>query len=526
MDRVRRQGQSKGSARLVATLAAALAVATGGAGFWLFSSDTESPGSGTGGPRYVVRRGDLKITLRQSGTFSAEEAEDVRANVRGSGKIEWLIEEGTVAKKGDRLVELDKEAVLKEIEALEAQVEKAQVNLVAAETDEEITRLECESRDLTAALDVALIELEIRKFKEGTKPKEERDADIRIEQAEAKYRRLKAADDRMREMKMFEQGFVTKEELEQSALDVRTAANELETAKLEKRILTTYTHDVTLRKLEGQLRQASAEMERFKQVTKRRKAQTQAATAQCRQELARAQEQLADAKLRLSQMTIRAETGGIVVYGSGVRGRWRQEENIKVGATVYNQQVLMRLPNLNTMEIIVRINEADINKIHITTNGSEMAKQPATITIDSMPGKTFEGYVKKVDTLAQSTWFNEYVKWFPTTIGLVKQIPGVRPGMSANVEILVDELKDVLLVPVQYVQTRSGRSYCIVLSEGEQARRQVVLGAGNNSFVEIKEGLKEGEVVLLPTSGTEAAHAAEKTEQSKAPEEPRRRRPR
>lgn len=526
MGRVNRQRQSKGAARLVAAIATAVLIAAGGTGIWLLDNGPRSQAGLTSGPRHVVRRGDLRITLRQSGTFSAEEAEDVRANVRGSGKIEWLIEEGAIAEKGDRLVELDKEAILKEIEALQAQVEKAQVNLLAAETDEEITRLECESRELTAALDVALIELEVQKFKEGTKPKEERDADIRIEQAEAKYRRLKAANDRMREMKMFEQGFVTKEELEQSALDVRTAANELETAKLEKQILTTYTHDIVLRKLEGQLRQATAELERIKQVTKRRKAQTQAATAQCRQELTRARDQLADARLRLSQMTIRAETGGIVVYGSGVRGRWRQEESIKVGATVYNQQVLMRLPNLNTMEIIARINEADISKIHIATNGGESGRQPVIVTIDSMPGKTFEGYVKKVDTLAQSTWYNEYVKWFPTTIGLVKQIPGVRPGMSANIEILVDELKDVLLVPVQFVQTRGGRSYCFVLSGDEPVRRQVVIGASNNSFVQIKEGLSEGEVVFLPTSGVESGRDAEKTEQLRAPEEPRRRRPR
>ena len=69
--------------------------------------------------------------------------------------------------------------------------------------------------------------------------------------------------------------------------------------------------------------------------------------------------------------------------------------------------------------------------------------------------------------------------------------------MTAKVEILVDELKDILYVPIQMVETRRGKSYCYAVIDGKVERRTVTIGASNNSFVEIKKGLKEGAVVTV-----------------------------
>ncbi len=487
----------KGSVKIAITAITAAVVAVSGAGVWLFNGDEGPEQPGAGAPRFIVRRGNLRITLKKKGPFDAAEAMPVTAQISGSAKIVWLVEAGTAVNKDDVLVELDRTNVENQIEQYKSQVVKAEADLVAAQADQEITRLSSESKIRTAEMDVEMAGLEVKKFLDGVKPKELRDATIKIDQAKVKLSQVTSVAARMPEM--LKQGFVTKEEVEESELDVQTAENALGSAKLEHEILAKYTHPMRLKQLRSDKLLTAAELERFKEEAKRRKAQTSATTTQRELELASAKRQLAEARERLEKMTIHAPGDGIVVYGSGRQHRWRQEEELAVGSTAHQNQTLMRLPNLNTMQLVVEVHEADINKIRI----DEEHPQQAIVTTDYMPGKGFPAYVKGVDTLAQSNWYKQNIKFFLTTIALEKQIPGIRPGTTATAEIFISQLDNILLVPIQCVDTVGGVSYCYMADTGK--KREVVVGASNNTFVEIKRGLKEGETVLLERPAAAAA---------------------
>jgi HlyD family secretion protein len=73
----------------------------------------------------------------------------------------------------------------------------------------------------------------------------------------------------------------------------------------------------------------------------------------------------------------------------------------------------------------------------------------------------------------------------------------LKPGMSARVEILVDQLYDVKIVPVHVVANRGGKKLCYILTEKGPEEREVQTGAFNNTFVQIISGLEVGEKVLL-----------------------------
>ena len=92
---------------------------------------------------------------------------------------------------------------------------------------------------------------------------------------------------------------------------------------------------------------------------------------------------------------------------------------------------------------------------------------------------------------------------------------GLRPGMTAAVEVLIANLKDVLSVPVQAVVEKSGKFYCWVQTPQGVEGRPVVLGMANNTRIEVKDGLAEGERVLLnPRAVVEEARVEEKSEES------------
>ena len=89
------------------------------------------------------------------------------------------------------------------------------------------------------------------------------------------------------------------------------------------------------------------------------------------------------------------------------------------------------------------------------------------------------------------------LKVYSTTISIEGDTSEVRPGMSAKVEIIIDYLPNVLCVPVQAVASRGKQKFCYVVTGGEMEARPVEVGQFNDTFIEVKTGLKAGDVISL-----------------------------
>ena len=157
------------------------------------------------------------------------------------------------------------------------------------------------------------------------------------------------------------------------------------------------------------------------------------------------------------------------------------------------QQHLFKLPDLNQMQVKVRVHESKVKKIKVG--------QKAEIRVDAYPNQVLHGTVKTVATLADSEgiWSRGNVKEYETMVDIA-DLPaeaGLKPGMTAEVSIKVNHLSDVLLVPVQAVTERQGQHFVYAQEPQGVVRREVTVGETNEQFVEIKEGLEEDERVCL-----------------------------
>jgi len=145
------------------------------------------------------------------------------------------------------------------------------------------------------------------------------------------------------------------------------------------------------------------------------------------------------------------------------------------------------------MQVKVKIHESAVKKVRLG--------QKAEIRVDAFPGGILKGTVDKVATLAdfRGFWDQRGVKEYETIIKIDEVPPdsGLKPGMTAEVRILSDHLPDVMFVPVQAVAEDEGAHFSYVLIGKTIERRAVSIGANNEKFVEIQQGLKEGELVLL-----------------------------
>ena len=89
------------------------------------------------------------------------------------------------------------------------------------------------------------------------------------------------------------------------------------------------------------------------------------------------------------------------------------------------------------------------------------------------------------------------MKVYSTEVKIEGRFDDIRPGMSSKVEIVVKRLGNVIAVPVQCVVTRGGKKLSYIKQDGKVQAVEVVAGASNDSFVEIKNGIKEGDEVLV-----------------------------
>jgi len=239
--------------------------------------------------------------------------------------------------------------------------------------------------------------------------------------------------------------------------------------------------------------------------------------AQAQARLANAQEQLRSQQTRVSELeqqiahcTMRAKAPGLVIYGTGssgdafraMRGRGGGGGSgiIAEGETVFQGQTIISMPDTATMVAEISVHETEVDKVR--------PGQPATIVMDAFPDQVLHGEVLEVAPLPdqQRGFMNPDLKVYTTLVKIDGTHDFLRTRMSCRVEVLIRDLEDVVIVPIQVVANRRGRKVCYVVTAQGPEEREVQTGAFNDTFVQIVSGLDGGEEVLLnPPLFTESA---------------------
>ncbi len=215
----------------------------------------------------------------------------------------------------------------------------------------------------------------------------------------------------------------------------------------------------------------------------------------------------------LKHCVVRAERAGTVIYPTAKA--WENTPDIEEGATVHKNQVLLLMPDLAKMQVKVGIHESIIDRI-----------KPGLAARVTLPDKTLEAEVSSVSSVARPAgWWTGNVVEYDTTIKL-PSVEGLKPGMSAGIEIVMARHEDVLTVPVAAVMETAEGSFCWVETRDGPQRRSLKVGDTNDMFIVVEAGLKDGDkVVLNPLAFIpEAQQAALKphgdAEESESPSKP------
>ena len=118
---------------------------------------------------------------------------------------------------------------------------------------------------------------------------------------------------------------------------------------------------------------------------------------------------------------------------------------------------------------------------------------------DVQKDRIFHGEVIKIDSVANAgnrRW-GDQIRRFKVEVSLQGNDLELKPGTSAEVEIHTADLEDVLYVPLQAVHAAAGKYFCFLDGASSKAMAELTVGRSNDSFLEIIDGLEEGQHVLL-----------------------------
>jgi HlyD family secretion protein len=441
----------------------------------------------------AVQEGPFEVTVVESGTLQALRSVTYSSQIPGNqAKVVHLVPEGSLVKEGDLIIGLDPSPFAEEARRAEAQLAQARAERVKAEQDLKLQALQNQEQLAEAHSKVRLAELELASVMEGRGKLEEAESEAAVANARRELEKAIANYDDLKPL--LAEGFITQLELDRARQAVDKAREDLKLLEIKHRTFKEFTRPADI---EGSRAAVGTNKEGLRQVesaAEYRLSQARAALELAASKSAELAAKLEENRRHLAACEIRATHSGIVIYQDVFFGSERRK--VQVGDQVWPNQPLAILPDLSQMVVATRIRETDIHKVE--------KGQRVMVTPDAYPELRLQGRVNLIGTLAQEEREESstrprrsFGKFFDLSVLVEDSDPRLRPGMSARVELLVDQIPKARYVPLEAVFERGGRRYCYVLRRGRAEAKEVLTGPSNDHHIVIEAGLELGERVLL-----------------------------
>lgn len=195
---------------------------------------------------------------------------------------------------------------------------------------------------------------------------------------------------------------------------------------------------------------------------------------------AAAQARLATAKINLEYATLKAPISGVVAEVS-------TQEGETVAASM-SAPTFITIVDLGRLQVDDFVDETDV--------GLVKTGQFAWFIVDAYPGRRFKG---KVQAIHPSAKIIDNVVYYTVIIQIDDAYQGLlKPEMTANVSIVVNQRPNALWVPSEAVRRKGGQEIVYLVDQDDVRPQKVVSGWSEQNRTEIKKGLKEGQVVIAP----------------------------
>ena len=408
---------------------------------------------------YTVARSDYSHHLTVSGDVESSVSVEIKAEVapfhNWRPKIEWVIPDGSFVRAGDILMRIDASELEERLILHEIQLLGHEANLRGYET--ELASLEYQRRAyVNGDLEIDRLEKKSNLYQAREKEKEQR-------------RNLDQT------LRLFDLGYVSDRQLEAELVALKKANNALELEILKSDLLERFVSKLKLLDIDMKIYAARVKLSSMNKT------------------IAHRNERITFFKENIEKSVIRAPRDGMAVHVVPSNRGW-ENQYLTVGTELYKDQVVLKLPSAEKTQVAVSIEEENLTESKVGTR--------ARITFDALEGVSADGFLESVRPFAENEeWMHRPGRRFSAVVAFdpesVRPLARrLKPGLTASVELLIDERKNAIQVPEHAVLKIEGQPHVLVWKNAEAIPRPIKTLAENDRFAVIADGLTEGEQVV------------------------------
>jgi multidrug efflux pump subunit AcrA (membrane-fusion protein) len=464
-------------------LAAVLAIALGGWRFLAAGSKRNDPKAGV--PTGGVTRGSLVVTLPVSGALESAMETPVRTEIEGNLIV--ICEDNSQVKPGDVVYRLDTKTLTDQRDDLQKALTDAQETLSTTEVDSQTAVTQAESDTEAASESLKLAQEKAKaerekiaaqvKYAEGETARAERE--LARSQRLAKMNYIPGTKLRHAEKAYRAQQFILEQQQAQQAdVDKRTGEQVQDQQS---------AYDLALHALTTAKARAQEDLE------------------DDRIHVAEAQRKLDEVDKKIAQCTVVSPAAGLAVIETNTEN-WPERRPYRLGDQVGSGAAPVRVYDFTRMQVRCQIGEMDISRVH--------RGQDAFVTASGGNGRRYRGKVAVVEELAQESnvWQGGTPgkKVFGLLVTLSEADPArLRPGMTVDLEIVLDSVREATMAPIRAVFKEGGKSV-VYRARGEGFERvPVTVGTRNDLQIEVNGNLRVGDRLALERPPAQPAKGGE-----------------
>lgn len=198
------------------------------------------------------------------------------------------------------------------------------------------------------------------------------------------------------------------------------------------------------------------------------------------------QSELDKAQREVDMMTLVVPNKGLVVYGTN----WANgQRKFAVGDTPWGGSTIIHLPDLSAMESITQVNEVDVSKVKVG--------QEVSVKLDAFQDSSFTGKIGNVASLGKDKEGDSQIKVFEISVDINERSDILKPGMTTSNKIIMNEIADVLFIPIEAVFERDGEKVVFVKHGSSFEPQKVELGEKGEDYIVVNSGVVAGDEVAL-----------------------------
>jgi multidrug efflux pump subunit AcrA (membrane-fusion protein) len=440
-------------------------------------------------PSVAAWKGTIRTTVERDGTFVPSEFTELKLDLEAySGRVSLRLVEilphGSFVNQGDVIARLDTEGIDKRIKSDRMALDAAEMSMRHAEASNRDKAAKDAESLARAERDAERSAKKLRGYREHEKKHNEENERLSLQ-----YRQHRLEDQ--------------KDELDQ--LEKMYSEDELVDATEEivlKRSRRNYARSVANHELSEQRRVYNKEwyrhwreedyetdaqnkttsLQRLRESQQRSREHTASDMARKRYDLDEQRRKFADLQRDREQFVVRAPRRGILLHGEADAAPWGRLEK---DSTISNRKVFATVADPKKFRIKTTIPEKDILRLksgtaaEVVPTAAPKVKLVGRLQVEYLPGKG---------------------GLFEAIVHLGKSDIRVRPGFACKVHVIVEEERDVVVIPKAALMDKAGAKVvrCAKAEGGPFVERKVVTGLSDGKHVAIRDGLAEGEFVVTP----------------------------